>query len=243
MKIIPAIDLKDNKCVRLTKGKEELLTVYNDDPIEQAKYFESVGIERIHIIDLDGAFGKKEINKNTIIKIQKSINIPIQLGGGIREVKDINFWLDNNIDYLIIGSFAIKNYNSLLDIINQNKNKIYIALDFLDEKIMIKGWKEDSLFKVKDIINIYNSSFIKGYILTDISRDGMLSGLDVDLFKLYLSLTKKSVVIGGGLSNNQDLFNLKKTNMSNLEGVIAGKSFYSGSIDIKEALKILNSNA
>ena len=107
MKLIPAIDLKDNKCVRLTQGKEETAKVYNENPVEQAKYFEEEGCGKIHIVDLDAAFGRPEINKETIINIKKSIKIPIQLGGGIRSKDDVNFWLEKNIDYLIIGTLAV----------------------------------------------------------------------------------------------------------------------------------------
>ena len=147
MKLIPAIDLKDNKCVRLTQGKEETSKVYNENPVDQAKYFEKEGCVKIHIVDLDAAFGRPEINKETIINIKKSIKIPIQLGGGIRSKDDVNFWLEKNIDYLIIGSLAVTNSDLVIKITAEFENRIYIAIDLIEkdianDEIMIKGWTE-----------------------------------------------------------------------------------------------------
>ena len=243
MKFIPAIDLKDNKCVRLQRGKEDKLTVFNDNPVKQAKFFEENGCERIHIVDLDGAFGREDVNKETIIKIRKNVKIQIELGGGIKKINDIFYWLDKGIDFLIVGSLAVKNKELIKGIVKKYIEKIYVALDILDYKIMIKGWTENSNFKVNKVIDYYNTSLIKGFILTDISRDGMLQGLDINLIKDLIDLTSKDIIVGGGLSNYQDLFNLKNIKNKNLEGVIAGKSFYSGNIEINKALEIINSNA
>ena len=243
MKFIPAIDLKDNQCVRLKKGKKDSITVFNKNPIEQAKFFEKNGCKRIHIVDLDGAFGNKDINTKTILEIRKNIKIQIELGGGIKNIKDISFWLDRGIDFLIVGSLAVKEKDVVKNIQKKYLKKIYVALDIFQQKVMIKGWTEDSKTSVKNIIDFYNSTLIKGYILTDISRDGMLSGLDINLIQSLMSLTTKDVIVGGGLSSYKDLLNLKNILNINLEGVIAGKAFYSGNIKIDEALKIINSNA
>ena len=205
MKFIPAIDLKDNKCVRLLKGKESELTVFNNDPVQQAKFFEKEGCKRIHIVDLDGAFGRKNINKNTILSIRKNTKLNIELGGGINSSEDIIFWLNNGINFLVIGSLAIKNQNLTLDMSSKFKNKIYIALDALNQKIMISGWVENSKLKVKDVLNIYNKSHIRGYIFTDISRDGMLEGINTDLVEKIILNTNKKMIVGGGLSDYLDL--------------------------------------
>ena len=176
MKFIPAIDLKDNKCVRLKKGKEENLTIFNDDPVNQAKFFEKNGCERIHIVDLDGAFGRADINKQTILNIRKNIKIEIELGGGIKDAKDMDFWVNQGIDFLIVGSLAVKKNTLVKEISKKFKNKIYVALDVLKENIMIKGWVESSNIGIDQVLNDYKSSDIKGFILTDIERDGMLKG-------------------------------------------------------------------
>tara|TARA_B110000495_G_C23002765_1_gene591976 strand:+ start:542 stop:1273 length:732 start_codon:yes stop_codon:yes gene_type:complete len=243
VKFIPAIDLKDNKCVRLQKGRLENITIFNDDPVKQAIFFEKKGCERIHVVDLDGAFGNVNINRNTILEIRKNINIPLELGGGIKDEDNVSFWLNKGVDFLIIGSLAIKNTKLILELSKKYPNKIYIALDVLNQKIMIRGWKEESSFLIDDVLELYSESSINGFILTDISRDGMLNGLDINLISDFVSKTSKKIIVGGGLSNYQDLHNLKKINCSNLEGVIAGKSYYSGNIEIHQALKILNINA
>ena len=232
MKFIPAIDLKDKKCVRLEKGKEESVKIFNNNPLEQAKFFEKNGCERIHIVDLDSAFGRPNINKDLILKIRKDTNLSIELGGGIKNENDILFWINKGIDYLILGSLAIQNKELVLNVAQKNKNKIYVALDALEKKIMIKGWVEDSKESIDEIISFYNSSFIKGFIFTDISRDGMLKGIDLDLINNFINKTDKDIIVGGGLSNYDDIINLTKINSPNLEGVIAGKSFYSGNIKI-----------
>ena len=243
MIFIPAIDLKNNKCVRLIRGKEEEQTTYNKNPVEQAIFFEESGCERLHVVDLDGAFGRPNINKDTILKIRKHTNIPIELGGGIKRKEDVSFWMNKGIDFLIVGSLAVKNSKLVLDIASQFENQIYVALDVLNDNVMVKGWVESSEFKINDILEAYDTSLIKGYILTDISRDGMLQGLDMNLINKYASITKKKLIVGGGLSNYEDLRNLNKIPYTNLEGVIAGKSYYSGSIEVDKALKILKSNA
>ena len=239
MNLIPAIDLKDNKCVRLVKGDEKLLTIFNENPLEQAKIFEREGCKRIHIVDLDGAFGRHEVNKETILKISKEISIPIELGGGIKSESDILFWLENGINYLILGSLAIINQKLITDISKKFKNKIYVAMDIFNDRVMIKGWLEDSGFDYKELFQTYNNSDIKGYILTDIARDGMLQGLDLPLINKILAQTRKPLIVGGGLSNYTDLKELKKIDKENLEGVIVGKAYYSGSINIKKSLEIL----
>ena len=250
MKLIPAIDLKDNKCIRLTKGKEQSAIIYNDNPIEQAKFFEDQGCERIHIVDLDAAFGRSEINKETIINIKRSVKIPIQLGGGIRSKEDVKFWFESNIDYLIIGSLAVKNFDLVKEIAEDFKNKIYVSIDVLidgfRDQVMIDGWTENSKLTTLDINQIYEDSNIRGYIITDVSRDGTMKGLNLRVLYMLLDLLKKQTIIGGGLSSYKELktlrfnTNITKGRIINLEGVILGKAFYLGEIEIKKGIKILN---
>ena len=240
MKLIPAIDLKDNKCVRLSKGKDNTSVVYNDNPVKQAKFFEKEGCKRIHVVDIDAAFGRLNVNKETILDIRQSVTTSIELGGGIRNRDNIFYWLNNKIDYLIIGSLAIKNISETISIANEFENKIYISLDQLNNKIMINGWIKKSNIGYKEIIKIYNKTKIKGFVITDISRDGMMQGINLKLVNQNLSITEKPMIIGGGLSSYEDLKNLKKLNQKNLEGVISGKSFYSGAIEIKKGIKIIS---
>ena len=243
MNLYPAIDLKDNKCVRLTKGKDNTSVIFNEDPVDQAIYFEQSGCKRLHVVDLDAAFGRKNINTKSINDIRKAIKIPIQVGGGIRNETDVKRLFDKGMDYLIIGSLAVTNYETVIKFSDLYKNKIYVSLDVLDNKIMIKGWEEKTNYETKEIFNKYNNTNIKGFVLTDVDRDGTLNGLNIDMIKTNLKLASKPLVVGGGLTSYNDLNNLKKIFSENLEGIIAGKSFYVGNIDFKKAEDILNSNA
>ena len=239
MILIPAIDLKNNECVRLTKGKKDSVRVYNSNPIEQVKFFENEGCERIHIVDLDAAFGDLGINRETILNIRQSTNLKIELGGGIKNQEDAFFWIKNKIDFLVIGSLATKDIKQTLSIVKNFNKKIYISLDHLDDKIMIAGWEQESKYYVKDIVKIYDKSNIRGYITTDVSRDGTMQGMNFDQLNKNLSLTDKPIIVGGGLSNYEDLTSLKNLKLSNLEGVIAGKAFYSGNIEIKKGIQTI----
>ena len=246
MQIIPAIDLKDNKCVRLSKGKDSSSVVYNEDPEKQAVYFEQIGCKKLHLIDLDAAFGRSNINLETIKKIRKSISIPIQLGGGVRDLDIAKKYFDVGINNLIIGSMSVQKPNEVITLSDQYADKIYISLDIFENNVMIKGWDENSGKKIQDILDIYTSSKIKGYIITDIQNDGMLKGLDLNFVNNFLKKTNlfkkfnKNIIIAGGLTNYSDLINLKRLNLTNIEGIISGKSFYEGKIDLVEAQKILN---
>ena len=243
MKAFPAIDLKDNKCVRLTKGKDNTSQIFNPDPIDQAKYFEDQGCTRLHLVDLDSAFGRTNINTKTIDKIRKSISIPIQLGGGIRDDKIAKNYFELGINYLIIGSYAVKNVEKITELSESFQDSIYVAIDILGENIMINGWQQKSTLTAAKLFEQYDKTKIRGYVLTDIQNDGMLSGLNLNMISLNLSLTIKKLIVGGGLKDMQDIRGLKKIQTPKLEGVIAGKAFYVGSIDLKEADKLLSTNA
>jgi len=241
--IFPAIDLKENKCVRLTKGEDNTSVVFNENPVDQAKYFEDQGCKRLHLVDLDAAFGRNNINNKTIQNIRNAISIPIQIGGGIRSENIVKRYFDLGADFLIIGSYAISNSQEVKKLAENFKQKIYVALDVLNNKIMIKGWVKESDFTPEKIFQTYDESKIKGYVLTDIEKDGMLTGLNQKMISINVALTNKKLIVGGGLKNNEDLKQLRNINSDNLEGVIAGKSFYVGNIDLKEAQKILDGNA
>ena len=243
MKIFPAIDLKENKCVRLSKGEDSTSVVFNENPVDQAKYFEDQGCKRLHLVDLDSAFGRNDINNKTIQNIRRAISIPIHIGGGIRSDNIVKSYFDLGADFLIIGSYAISNSQDVKNLAKNFKQKIYVALDILNNKIMIKGWVEESNFTPEKIFQTYDDSGIRGYVLTDIEKDGMLTGLNQMMISTNASLTNKKLIVGGGLKNNLDLEQLRNIKSDNLEGVIAGKSFYVGNIDLKEAQNVLDGNA
>ncbi len=243
MKLIPAIDLKDGKCVRLTKGKEKSNQIFNLKPTEQAKVFEKEGCKKIHLVDLDAAFGKNKNNKSTILDIRNSVSIDIQLGGGIRTENDINFWFKKGINFLIVGSFAAVNKTEVKKIVKNYPKMIYISLDDFKNKIMIHGWVKSSNLMTEDIIDYYNKSKIRGFVFTDVSRDGTLSGVNVKKIKNILKLSNKPVIVGGGLSSERDVKNLLNINNRLLDGVIAGKSYYLGKININKINKLIKDHA
>ena len=248
MQIIPAIDLKNNKCVRLTKGEDETSTVFNDDPEKQAIYFEKIGCKKIHIVDLDAAFGRPEINLPSIKKIIKSVSIPIQLGGGIRKKSDAEKYFDLGVENIIIGSMSVNKPGLVKQLSNIYKKRIYVSLDIKENKIMVKGWREKAKLEIDEIIKSYNDSNIKGYIITDILNDGMLEGLNINFVKDVVRKIPnknnfdKTIIIAGGLTNYEDLKNLKNLKLNNVEGIISGKSFYVGKIDLIKAQTLLDSN-
>jgi len=248
VQIIPAIDLKNNKCVRLTEGKDETSIIFNKDPVAQATYFEKIGCKKIHIVDLDAAFGRHDINFSSIKKIRESVSTPIQLGGGIKNKYDAEKYFDLGIDHLIIGSMAINDPETVKALSNDYKKRIYVSLDIKNGFIMVRGWKKQSNLKVEDLVGLYSKSFINGYIITDIKNDGMLRGLNINFIQKITDKIKntdninKKIIIAGGLTNYEDLVNLKKLKIENLEGIISGKSFYVGNIDLVKAQEIIESN-
>ncbi len=249
MQIIPAIDLKDNKCVRLTGGKDETSEIFNDDPEKQAIFFQENGCKKIHIVDLDAAFGRPEINLPSIKKIRKSISIPIQLGGGIRSRADAEKYFDLGIENLIIGSMSTSQPDLLKLISDTYKKRIYVSLDIKDDVVMVKGWSQKAGLSIEKLLHNYIDSNIKGYVVTDIKNDGMLNGIDLNFIKNISNKIisnnnneEKKIIIAGGLTNYQDLKNLKSLGLKNIEGVISGKSFYVGNIDLKKAQMILKEN-
>ena len=249
MQIIPAIDLKDNKCVRLSEGVDDSSTVFNNDPEKQAIFFENAGCKKLHVVDLDAAFGRPDINISSINKIRNSINIPIQLGGGIRTNLDADRYFNLGINNLIIGSMSVNNPESLKSLADKYENKIYVSLDIKENIVMINGWKEKSKLTLEDILTMYNKSKIRGYVITDIKNDGMLKGLNINFIKEIINKIRtmneenKKLILAGGLTDYNDLNELKKLNSESIEGIISGKSFYVGNIDLEKAQNILNSNA
>ncbi len=246
MQIIPAIDLKNNKCVRLTEGVDDTSIIFNDEPDKQAIYFQEIGCKKIHIVDLDAAFGRPETNIDSIKKIRESVSIPIQLGGGIRTFLDAKKYFDLGIENIIIGSMSIKEPETVKLLSNSYKKKIYVSLDVKSNKIMVKGWKEESKLNIDQLLELYNQTEIKGYIITDIKNDGMLKGLDIEFINHISNKINqykqfdKNIIIAGGLTNYDDLKNIKK--IKNIDGIISGKSFYVGNIDLVKAQQILNQN-
>ncbi|AZV45837.1 1-(5-phosphoribosyl)-5-[(5-phosphoribosylamino)methylideneamino]imidazole-4-carboxamide isomerase [Nautilia sp. PV-1] len=232
MTIFPAIDLKDGQAVRLTKGLMDSAKVYSSEPYELAKRFEEMGAEWLHIVDLNGAFAGEPKNIEQIEKIRKNTNLKIQLGGGIRDEKTIKRYLDLGINRLILGSIAAKNPQLVSEL--ADNYPIAVGIDAKDGFVAIDGWDKTEGIKAVELAKMYENSKIECIIATDISKDGTLSGLNIDFILDIGKASKKPVIASGGVASEDDI---KKVKENNIYGVIIGKAFYEGKIDLEKILK------
>ena len=234
MQIIPAIDLIDGKCVRLTKGDYNTKTIFDSDPLKVANNFLESGVSLIHVVDLDGAKAGKLITIDTIKKLCKN-NIPIEVGGGVRDYESIDLLLNLGVKRVILGSVAVKNQDFLKDAIGKYGNdKIVLGLDCDGDLVSIHGWQENSSITCMEMLNIFKSFGGKNVIYTDISKDGMMAGTNIEeLTKLVA--TGLNIVASGGISSLDDI---KKCKEIGCFGAIVGKAYYLGKINLSEAINI-----
>ena len=232
MIIYPAIDLSAGKVVRLIKGNFERKTIYSNDPEIQVNKFESYGAKWIHIVDLDGALSGKNENKKAIKEILQSTNCKIQLGGGIRTLKNIEDWINLGVSRIIIGTAAIKNKSFISDAVKYFPNRISVGLDLFKEKVAIKGWTEVVAHKKADyFFKKFSDLGVASIIYTDISKDGLLKGPNLRQIIYYKNLIKVPLIASGGISSFDDIIKLKQ---SNVYGTIIGKAIYEKKIDLKK---------
>lgn len=236
--IIPAIDILNGKCVRLTLGKYDSAEKYSEDPLEIAKKWESLGAKRIHIVDLDGAKLGKQINKDIILKISKSIEIETQVGGGIRTHEAIKEYLESGINYVIIGTKAFQDADFLNKALSNFKERIILGLDLKNNKVALSGWNETIDINLNKLLE---NSNIKQVIYTDISRDGTLNGPNLNSIKDIATKLASEVIVSGGVASLCDIesiLKIKSDDACNITGVIIGKSLYKEKIDFSSALKL-----
>ncbi len=233
MNIFPAIDIIEGKCVRLTKGLAEEKTIYKNSPLDMAKIYQDLGFQTIHVVDLDATLGKGD-NSKILQDIRKNINIQIEVAGGIRSKESIENKIDEGFDIVVIGTFAINNIQDVLCFNNTILNKLSIALDIKDNKIVSHGWKKTEKTLLNDIIYNYNQKDIHSFFVTDIANDGTLSGLNMNTFQSIKKLTNKKITIGGGLKDIKDL-ELSKTH--GFDNVVVGKAIYENKISLDSLIK------
>ncbi|RJQ45657.1 MAG: 1-(5-phosphoribosyl)-5-[(5-phosphoribosylamino)methylideneamino]imidazole-4-carboxamide isomerase [Nitrospiraceae bacterium] len=236
MIVIPAIDLKDGKCVRLLQGRKEEVTVYSDDPAAMAKHWASLGAELLHIVDLDGAFSGEQGNIEKIKMIRKAIDIPIEVGGGIRDLERMEKLINLGVDRIIFGTSAARNPDMIGMACNKYPGKVLVGIDAKDGKVAIKGWVELTDLGAIDFAKKMESFGAAGIIYTDIERDGMLSGPNIDAMGRMVTAVNIPVIASGGVSRIIDIKNLMQ--IKKLWGVITGKALYSGLLDLREAIQI-----
>ncbi len=239
MIIIPAIDLKDGKCVRLLQGKEDEVTVYSDDPPAMANKWVDLGARLLHLVDLDGAFSGEQKNYDKIRAIRKAIQIPIELGGGIRDISRIDKLVNIGIDRVIIGTSAASNPDMVKEASKKYPGQVIVGIDAKDGKVAVKGWVEITELDAVEFAQSVEKFGIGGIIYTDISRDGMLIGPNLDAMAKMVESVKVPVIASGGVSNIEDIKSLLE--IDNLWGVIMGKALYSGALDLREAIELVKS--
>lgn len=236
MIVIPAIDLKDGLCVRLLQGRKDDATVYSDSPSLTAKRWESLGASLIHVVDLDGAFTGHQKNISAIKEIVSSVKIPIQVGGGIRDISRIEILLSLGIWRVIIGTVAIENPDIIKDATRLFPDKIVVGIDAKNGFVAVRGWVEITQTKALELAKRMQDLGVSAIIYTDISRDGMLTGPNIETTKEMVESLSIPVIASGGVSSIEDIERLMS--IKNLWGVITGKALYSGAIDLNDAIRI-----
>ena len=228
MTIFPAIDLKDGKAVRLSKGLMDSAKIYSDSPWELVKIFEEMGAEWVHLVDLNGAFAGEPKNLDEIVKIRENCSVKLELGGGIRDEATIKQYLDLGIDRVILGSIAVKDPQFVRDM--AAKYPVVVGIDAIDGYVAVEGWGEVSEMKATDLAREFANAGVEAIICTDVGRDGMLSGVNVEFTLDIARASGIDTIASGGVKDENDIIALKATN--EISGVIIGKAYYEGTIDL-----------
>ena len=240
MKIFPAIDIKDKKCVRLVKGDFDSKTEYKMSPIEQAEEYKDHGFKNLHIVDLDGALTGETVNLNIIQEIVTKFDFKVEIGGGIRNFESIKRYSDSGVEKVILGSAAIKNKNFLKEACEKFPNKIALGLDAKDGYLSVSGWKENSNQLTLDYLKEVNDYGASRLIFTDINRDGMKQSPNFEETSKVADVSDCPVIISGGVSSIEDIKKAKELNNKNIEGIFVGKSIYDGDIKLDQLVKELD---
>ena len=239
MILFPAIDLKNGECVRLEQGDMARATVFNLDPAAQAKTFETQGFEYLHVVDLDGAFAGKPMNAQAVEAMLKAVKFPVQLGGGIRDLATIEAWLAKGIRRVIIGTAAVRDPALVKEAAKKFPGRVAVGLDARDGKVAVEGWAETSTVTALDIAQRFEDAGVAAIIFTDIARDGLLKGLNLDATIALAEAISIPVIASGGFASIADVKALLEPRARKLEGAISGRALYDGRLDPAEALTLI----
>jgi phosphoribosylformimino-5-aminoimidazole carboxamide ribotide isomerase len=237
--LFPAIDLKDGQCVRLEQGDMARATVFNLDPASQAASFAAQGFEYLHVVDLDGAFAGKPMNAHAVERMLAAVTIPVQLGGGIRDLKTIEAWLSKGVARVIIGTAAVRDPDLVKSAAKKFPNRIAVGLDARDGKVAVEGWAETSEVKALEIAGRFEDAGVAAIIFTDIARDGLLKGLNFDATVALAERISIPVIASGGLASIDDVKALLQPRAKKLAGAIVGRALYDGRLDPEAALRLI----
>lgn len=239
MILFPAIDLKDGQCVRLKLGDMEQATVFSDDPAAQAYAFEQQGFSYLHLVDLNGAFSGQPVNTAAVEAILEAVSLPVQLGGGIRDLAGIERWLDRGIARVILGTLAVRNPALVREACKAFPGRVAVGIDAKAGKVAVEGWAESSSLGIKELAAKFEDAGVSAIIYTDIDRDGILAGLNIDSTLELARSTSIPVIASGGLASMTDIERLAQPDCAILEGAISGRALYDGRIDPAGALAVL----
>ena len=239
MILFPAIDLKDGQCVRLKHGDMATATIYNDDPAAQALAFEKQGFEWLHVVDLNGAFQGQSVNSAAVGAILKATKNPVQLGGGIRTLEQIEDWLDRGLARVILGTVAVRDPALVKEAAKKFPGRVAVGIDARGGKVAVEGWAETSELDVIDLAKRFEGAGVAAIIYTDIDRDGVLAGINWDATLALARAVSIPVIASGGLASMADIRRLAAPDAQVLEGAISGRALYDGRIDSREALALL----
>ena len=239
MILFPAIDLKEGLAVRLEQGDMTRATVFHRDPAAQAHTFEQQGFEYLHIVDLDGAFAGKPMNAAAVDRILEAVNVPVQLGGGVRDTATIESWLEKGVTRVIIGTAAVRDPPFVKQAARDYPGRIVVGLDSRDGKVAVEGWAENSQLSALEIARRFEDVGVAAIIYTDIARDGMLQGLNLDTTVTLADSISIPVIASGGLASIEDIKRLMEPRAKKLAGAVAGRALYDGRLDAAEALKLI----
>jgi phosphoribosylformimino-5-aminoimidazole carboxamide ribotide isomerase len=239
MILFPAIDLKNGQCVRLRQGEMAEATVFNTDPAAQARVFEEQGFEWLHVVDLNGAFAGRPVNADAVEAILAAMHIPVQLGGGVRDLDTVVTWLDKGIDRVILGTAAVRDPSFVREAARDFPGCIAVGIDARDGKVAVEGWAETSEITAIDLARRFEDTGVAAIIYTDIARDGELAGLNLEATAALARAISIPVIASGGLASIEDVRVLLRPDYARLEGAIAGRALYDGRLDPAEALALI----
>jgi phosphoribosylformimino-5-aminoimidazole carboxamide ribotide isomerase len=243
MILFPAIDLKDGQCVRLKLGDMEQATIFNDNPAAQAKRFESQGFEWLHLVDLNGAFEGRPVNGKAVEEILKAISIPVQLGGGIRDLATIEHWLSRGVTRVILGTIALRNPKIVREACKEFPGEIVVGIDAKAGHVAVEGWGESSSLTAIELGKRFEDVGVSAIVFTDIDRDGILKGINIEKTLELANSVNIPVIASGGLASIKDVERLLQPDCAILEGVISGRAIYDGRLDAKAALRLIREAA
>ncbi len=241
MILFPAIDLKEGRCVRLVQGDMEQATVFNDDPAAQAADFESQGFSWLHLVDLDGAFAGKPMNAAAVRGILDRVKVPVQLGGGIRTMKTVEGWLNHGVARVIIGTAAVKDPAFVREAARLFPGRVAVGIDARDGRVAVDGWAELSEISAVELGHRFEDAGVAAIVYTDIARDGILKGLNIEATLDLANSLQIPVIASGGLASIDDVQRLLQPDCAVLEGAITGRALYDGRLDPEEALRLIRS--